>query len=256
MHEDEPTLVELTKDVILPEWLTKCLPPHKPRVVISWRDGAFHATGDDFEVTGNNLQELYDEYNSDEVDVVLDDSVNGHGGNLMGGMFFCEAEPGAKTARLLLGMDDEEREALLKSKYKSFMECQHPAYIADPGNWVFAYNWLQHHPVFWYRTEVEPTSRWITDDGLKSLWVAVSTRDNGTPVVMMEHGAHVEDDYTHHYHDFRLDVYASNFEDGYVQTAKLVHKFFNPDGTEREGVEYEKSELELELERRVAELND
>jgi hypothetical protein len=59
----------------------------------------------------------------------------------------------------------------------------------------------------------------------------------------------------HRYHDLRLDTYEDTYEKGIIATAKLVHKFNDLDGSERPDVDYEKSELEVILEERMAEVD-
>jgi hypothetical protein len=73
--------------------------------------------------------------------------------------------------------------------------------------------------------------------------------------MMMETGSMVPPERKHRYHDLRLDTYEDTYEKGIIATAKLVHKFNDLDGSERPDVDYEKSELEVILEERMAEVD-
>lgn len=114
-----------------------------------------------------------------------------------------------------------------------------------------SYAMLDTHPVFWRRRKEEPTFTWQDSGLVLNFWHGLS--DEG---MMMEAGAHTDPDFTETYHDLRLDTYGTSYEDCIIQTAALVDKFFHEDGTKREGVEYEKSELELILEERLREAEE
>lgn len=229
----------------LPEWLTAELPEPRPTVTISWSDGQFHVTGHPNPYP--TIIEAYDTVKEADTAIIFDKSVNGHGGKLYHHIFFCKAEKGKKSARLLISFTDEKHLDILQSDYDEWMK-RHQRYEKDPKSWVKAYNWLQHHPLFWHRMKNEKTYHWVTDDGLKSNSVFIWKR-NGKPEVHMEHGGHVETDYTTFYHDLKLDTRAKNFEKAYIKLAKLVNKFYNPDGTEKPNVPHKKSYLEKELDK-------
>ena len=249
MSDVEVNEVKIWKEelasVELPAWFSELLPKLREEAVIKWDSegerfvllsprGAVLATGTSYGEVYDTFRENYEE----EFTLITDESVNGHGGSLVGGSFSEDFDEGKRYARFFPTVDDDTHLALHKSSYKSWLEC-HESWLKNQEDWVEAYNWLTLHPAFWYKHEQDeaPTWHWETNNGLSSLWVAVQ-RDKSGPVVMMEHGAHVAPQYTQHYHDIRLDVYAPSFEEGYVKLAKLVHKFFHDDGTEREHVDY------------------
>ena len=143
-------------------------------------------------------------------------------------------------------------------------------------NFLNSYNWLNGHPAFWVRASnhfdktINPWE-WKTNGFLrdgKAVHLDVMEHD-GDAVFAFEAGAHVPDgrewiaeDNTHiiitgvyqtHYRDLRMDVYADSYEDGIIKLAVLVDKFFNIDGSEKENVEYEKSQEELKLEQIIEE---
>lgn len=237
---------KLKEKTVLPEWLQNELPPHEKRNVISYSDGLFRFSVSDQSFT--NLIEAYDASrgNKGEYQTVLDESVNGHGGKLTGGMFFCDSEEGKNSSRLLISHTTEDTEDLLKFDYGIWLTKQNPKYLKNQNDAVEAYNWLQHHPIFWHRYTEEKTFDWETASGLKDLstWVY---RHKGKPNVSLEHGSHVPPNYKEFYHDPRLDVSARTFEKAYIKLAKKVNKFFAPDGTERPDVKYKKNKFEEQL---------
>lgn len=236
----------------LPEWLQTELPEPRPVKTISWADGVFHVT--DHPETYTSIIEAYDAVEKTDEATTFDESVNGHGGQLHHRAFFCDQEKGEKSARLLIAFTDEDHLDILQTVYNNWMEL-HEQYKQNQQNWVTAYNWLQHHPVFWHRLKNEKTYYWVTDDGLKSNSVfAGYNEETGKPQVLMEHGGHVEPEYTTFYHDLKLDTEAETFEEAYINLASLVNKFYNPDGTEKPDVPYEKSYLEKQLDKYAEEL--
>jgi len=142
---------------------------------------------------------------------------------------------------------------LAKGRYHSFLEST-LRYEKDPDDFRTAWNWLDHHPAFWSRRS-EDDFYWSTESNAH-IWMGVSADREGNTVIMLEHGAAVRDSRTHHYHDLRLDVYAPTYEEAIIQLAAKVYQFFEVDGSARENVEYEKSELELVLEEKVAALDN
>lgn len=155
--------------------------------------------------------------------------------------------------RMLLGPFNYEDSRL--TGYINFLQLA-KRYIAEPDNVVLAYEFIQYHPAFWYRYRDGHKNDWSTEDGHKSVWVYPTFNKEGNLVVMLEHGSTVSPEYKEHYHDFRLDVWGTSFEDAYVQLAKLVHKFFYLDGSERPDVPYAKSDLEIELKEIMSSLDE
>lgn len=106
-------------------------------------------------------------------------------------------------------------------------------WMATPDDVVLAYSFIQYHPAFWYQ-HVFHTNKtaWISDNGMKPLWISPAY-DEGSLVVMMEIGSAIPPERTKHYREHRLDVWGSSFEDAYIQLAKKVHTFYHLDGSER-----------------------
>lgn len=142
---------------------------------------------------------------------------------------------------------------LAKGRYHSFLEST-LRYEKNPDDFNTAWHWLDRHPAFWSHRS-EDDYYWSTESNGR-IWMGVSANREGKTYIMLEHGAAVRGSRTHHYHDIRLDVYAYTYEEAIIQLAAKVYQFFEVDGSEREDVEYEKSELELVLEEKVAALDD
>jgi hypothetical protein len=223
----------------------------KPVVTIKYNKEYGVFTADGMRERWDSIITAYDSLDKRNVDIEFDESirespeVDDDSGLTMLGI----KQKGTNFHRGLIGRVDSR--PLDFNTYYSFLLVA-KAWIADQDNWVLAYNFIQLHPVFWScpRPEQYP-HQWDFDSGHGSLWVAVSTNKDG-PVVMMEHGSSVPPRHNHHYHDFRLDVWAPSFENGYVQMAQKVHKFFTLDGEERPDIEYQKTQLEVDIDDRLA----
>lgn len=246
-------------DIELPGWLKESIPAPRPVKKLIWDDAneTFIVVSQENKVLDfyDTIVEAYDshsELNSEET-LVFDESVNGHGGELVSDFFLCDSDD--KYGKRLLGAtSDNTSEWLLNYSYVKWLDF-YESWSKDKENWVKAYHFISHHPAFWIADEELPTYHWTTDRGARDLWHAVLKGDDGKDYVCLETGGHVPPSYDHCYHDLRLDVSALTFEEAYIKLAFLVDKFFYPDGTKREGVEYEPSELEITLKERMEELN-
>lgn len=223
----------------LPDWLESNLPIPRPIEYITYADGKFYFRG----VGYDSLIEAYDSAKPD-ANVDFHESVMDKMGWTEDDFFLTEKGHN----RLLVTCTDQTYRWLVETAFTSAQgSIKH--WRDNKDDFHASYYMLDTHPAFWTRLKVEPTTYW-QDSGIVSarFWFAPSTSG-----MMMECGAHIAPDYTDTYHDLRLDTYGKSFEDCIVQTAALVDKFFHEDGTERENVEYEKSELELTLESQMAE---
>jgi hypothetical protein len=152
--------------------------------------------------------------------------------------------------RLLMSRTDSDTEYMAKSNYLYFLKST-LRYEANATDFMTCFHWLNGHPAFWTRYSVDRND-WNTESN-GSIWLGVTTDNDGKPVIMLETGGAVEPERTSRYHDLRLDVYAPTYEQAIVQLAAKVHKFFDVDGSERENVEYQKSALELKLDESIKE---
>jgi len=223
----------------------------KPVVTIKYikEYGVFAAEG--IREQWDSIVDAYDSLDKKNVDIEFDESIRESlevdtDSNLT---MLSIKQKDSKFHRALIGRVNSR--PLDFNTYYSFLLTA-KEWLTDQNNWVLAYNFIQEHPAFWSRPRPEQYPyEWDFDGGHGSLWIGVSTNKDG-PVVMMEHGASVPPLHNHHFHDFRLDVWAPNFEDGYVQMAQKIHKFFSLDGEDRPDVEYEKTQLEVDIEDRLA----
>lgn len=219
----------------LPEWLTAEFPEHDVEVTIRhdkvWFVVSYPNVGD---ITYLTIEEAYDDADLREFAPVIDESCNGHGGELHGSFWFSKIDEKRGTGRLLLsGSSTRNSVEVLEMSYKYFLELTEE-YLVNPDDFVLAYRWVERHPAFWTRRDGEKTFHWETEYGLAKAWIGVGRDENGRPEVMIEHGGHVESDYVHHYHDTRLDVISETFEEAWIAFAEKVHEHFNLDGTDKE----------------------
>lgn len=223
----------------LPDWLEENLPTPRPVEYIYYRDGAFYFRNWPYAT----FAEAYDAVTRD-ANMDFDQSVKDKMGWSDNGLLFTEEG----SNRLFVVSTDQERLWLVEQDFTNSIEAIRD-WRNNKDDFKASYYMLDGHPAFWTRHTPEPMYDWSNWGNVsEKFWFAPATKG-----MMMECGAHIEPDYTDTYHDLRLDTFGESFEDCIIQTAALVDKFFHEDGTERENVEYEKSELELTLESRMAE---
>lgn len=225
--------------------------PVKPVVEISWTEAeGYKAEG--IEGEWHKLDELADHIERDlGFDVSFHDTVkeSPEVEDDLGGMIFMKPRRG--SGRMLFAPVDHRRLAV--AHFYQFLKGA-KAWLDNQDDLILAYYFLEHHPVFWYRNRTTAETRphaWITDHGLKGVWIGLSRKDNGENVIMLEHGAAVQPDRVMHYHDPRLDVWAPTFDDAYIQLAKKVHQYFTLDGEERPEVPYTPQPWETEVAARL-----
>lgn len=218
--------------------------------VIEYSDGTYYAK--DFGGKYELFKEIYADIREAGLEADFGQSAleSPQVSSTFGGMVFLKAEPGSYGSQCLIGPVDHKQ--LEYYGYYSFLRTA-KEFILNPDNVVNAWHFINTHPAFWYRYQENRPNSWATEDGHHSVWVYPTYNKDGI-VVMMEHGGTVAPHYLNHYHDFRLDVWGTSFEDAYIQLAKKTHKFFNLDGSERENVDYKKSQIELDLEKAVENL--
>jgi len=238
---DELLHKNAVNEVVLPEWLTAEFPEHLPLTAISFNNGKFHVSHDGSRF--DTIEEAYDfasEF-SDTYQVVLDSSVDGHGGTLEeDGFFFCDTDKATGTSRLLLSMTTEELVFSLKEDYLNWLNDISVDYNANPDNFLTAHKWLSHHPMFWVKGTKEKSFHWATDNGLQEMSINVwPNKETGEPVIFLEHGMHHEQGYTNFYHDDRIFAKGKTYEEAIITMAKNVNIVFDLDGNERvsEGTE-------------------
>lgn len=223
----------------------------KPFNEISWSaEKGYTATG--VEGSWDSMSEL-----NDHIENVLGNDVTFHRSalkspdvedNLGGDMIFLKDKLNKGSARMLFSPPPYR--ALAHWHYYQFLGTAR-YWLENQTDMVAAYSFLESHPAFWSRHTMEHPDTWAQDKGLSGLWIDVSKRQDGSPIVMLEHGSAVEPERIRHYHDPRLDVYADSFEEAYIQLAKKVHEFFALDGSERPDTDYEPQPWEQEVQERL-----
>lgn len=221
-----------SKEVItLPEWFLRQLPEHMPWTVVSYRDEQFHVSHDDS--VFNSVVEAYDYARGfgDDYQIVLDKSVDGHGGESDGIFFYCDT-----TRRLLSSFTTQDRVTIFEDDYRLWRDKTNGEYEQDPDDFVAAYRWLLGHPAFW-RKDTRKESRdksfeWNLSAGLTELILTVWKDEESNPKLMLQLGHFEKDDFVAYRRDERLILVANSYEKGVVALAKQVRLVFNLDGTE------------------------
>lgn len=222
------------ESVKLPQWLEDCIPDSPPvRVIKVADDGASFIIVDSknkiCDSGFKNIIEAYDSIYGSDVEIIIDRSVDHV--VVAGNDVTVTKEAFGRGNRILFTQSFKNSLSILKSNYKTWVEETHPAWLADPNDWVKSYQWLQDHPVFWTRKNGEKTARWDTQNGVTSLYTVVGKQE-GKTLVMFEHGPHYGD-FSHHAHDTRTESYEETFEEAYVSLARKFHQYYHSDGTDR-----------------------
>lgn len=251
---------DAVRRAVLPQWLEQILPEAPEPAVIEHNadTGTYSAIHPEEGSLGvfDTIESAYDAMEDAGYQFSFSDSVEEKHGRVVS----VPTEDG-KWNRMLLPRNEQSKLNRLKSAYLMWWGIAE-AYLADPHDFIKAYEFLDGHPCFWTHMkspnsdDTDFTFTWETDSHALRIWHRPVRNNDGNTVFMMETGAHVPESYTEHYHDLRLDVSADSYENAIIETAAKVHKFFHLDGSDREGVEYEKSELEEILDERVKDLEE
>lgn len=171
-----------------------------------------------------------------------------------------------KYRALMLGTEEDRDVSLEKMRYLDSLEIA-LHYLKNPTDFLSAWQFLDSHPFGWtvnrheFKDEngevIDTRIDWNTSGIVSKFWI-VPTKDEKTGELyfMFETGGAYSPDRTQLTHDLRLDVYSDTYNEGIIKMAELVHKFYHLDGSDRENVDYEPSELELLLQERLAEIDD
>lgn len=247
---------EFTK---LPQWLQEQLPEVTPPSEIAYSNNTYTLTQPNGDTQNfQKLVEAYDYAKSHKQHVIINPSVpESNKEEAAMGMLTIPCE-NSDNRRVLFTSSEIDNLYSLMHKYNNFLKISE-AYEKTPQDFMLSYSFIDSHPAFWIKEEhyikdaTDKTFHWDKNYAQK-VWVCPTTDDEGNTVWMLEAGAHIEPEYVDHYHDYRLDVWEPTIEQAYIKLAENVSKFFNTDGTEKENVPYEKSELEITLEKTIAQL--
>lgn len=254
MFEETEITDKAVEETKLPSWLNELLPEPKQPVAISYdadTKTAVNNYADGSTEVFDDIGQAYDVAESKGVGTEFSSSVEREFG-----LFVSIPSDRESFSRMLIPGSEVSHLNSLKYSYLAWTTGNLSWYEQSPDDFMAAYYFLDGHPCFWIKRTGGDAYDWETQGYASRLWHHPSYDDSKNVVHMMEAGAHVPGEYNQHYHDFRLDVYADSYENAIIETAALVHKFFNPNGTEREGVEYEKSQIELDLDEAAKRLED
>jgi hypothetical protein len=221
---------------LLPLWLIQQLPePHPHSLLARENDNWIVTTPGEERKSFQRLPEAHRYLLEAGGDFQIDSSAQGKSA------FLSYPSERKQLMTLVLGTTDEDRLAILVSDYQESQEYAQQ-YSQKPEDFLSSYLFLDHHPAFWVRTPTLPWF-WTTQGHCGGFYQCVSANGQSKIRFELEAGPHVVDDpeygvepeaFTHHSHDYRLDSLGSSFEEAIVQLASLVHKFYLPDGAERE----------------------
>lgn len=247
----------------LPAWLTNLLPEPALPAAIKFSEGKYFVhypeNGEypESAISGpfENIVKAYESINTRETDPIFDESLPElEDSRNRGGMIWVKSDLGSGFTRSLISSTEDDHLNILRYHWDQWQKST-PEYFANPDDFLMAYYFLDGHPCFWTREltsqgEHRDPFSWKMSGHAMNLWsMPQLSKENSTGVTfMMEAGSHIAPSYTSHYHDLRLDVYGTSYEDAIIKTAALVHKFFDLEGNERENVDYVKSQLEVDLE--------
>lgn len=223
-------------DTTLPSWITEHLPVSAPVSLLSFKEGKFHTSHDNQEF--DKILDAYKHLQEDTgCQIVLDDSLEGHGGYMHSGAFIYESEVSGRTSvrRILYPRTTENDMFNLQAEFFFWLHETVLNYEANPTDFVQAHIFLTRHPVFWHKIKKRKSFLWRTENGLNGLVVEVGYNP-GTqvPLVTLITGAHdPESHYTMFRPEGRLVVRGVSYEEAIVKLAEKVHEFYDPDGTDR-----------------------
>lgn len=239
--ETEEDYQEYIKDVVLPEAVSKLLDPIPPKMHITYEDGEYFVRPEcGHKVSGrySTVEEAYDscrKNTNDWFEIVLDESLEGHGGSFFlggTGTFLAPVKEDPTKSRFLLSESEKLSLDIMKQAYREFLEEIVPAYDTNPDDLVNASNFLTNHPAFWWRAKSGQGWSWATDLGLDKMEMSIYRNDDNEAIVRLEHGHSVEDDYTHRYGDDRLTSRSDSIDKSLVMLAKKVRVTYNLDGSD------------------------
>ena len=216
---------------MLPAWFDEQVKHFKPVVDISWN--GTHAVAEVGEVIYYGTPwEVYEQIdiNNAPYDITFNPNLEGHGGTFLLPGWFDPDDPGSGN---MMGLTDEDHYHLYENSYRRFLDLDKRR-EENPDDSLIAYDWLSHHPAFWWQRD----GHWMLDNGIDELYVCVSSTD-GHRYVLIEGGGTIRENTVYgpfgsHYHDIRLDVVGTSLDDAYVKHAKKVYEHFDKEGNERE----------------------
>lgn len=233
----------------LPEWLLAELPKPKDPALLAYKDEKYHVVpphGE--EKVFDIIDDAYDYIKKDlQLDVEFDKSLPEYKdyGLLTG-------KRTKSGIRALISFTDDSRLKKLEREYEYFLKIA-KEYEDNPNSFEICYKFVNMHPAFWNRPSENNPWQWETyghcagHEGRLSL--EAFFHEDGTYVWKIETGEHIYPEYNKRYYDYRLDAYGNTVEEAFIDLARLINKFFNVDGTQKEDVPHIKPKWVLEIEK-------
>lgn len=242
-------------ELALPQWLLDEIPEPYESIRISYDGSDYVVTVPESienvetgEYRYDNLEKAYDAFNISGVDVEIDKSVPEWDNS---DFAWVSLPSGDGYSRLLFSSSWGKRADFLEMRFAHSQRCA-ATYHENPQDFLAAYGFVTTHPVFWLKSALRArrcgkdcsmkrpdrdarTFDWDTD--CRSFYLQPFSQGKGNGFGwLLEAGGHTPD-FSQHYHDVRLDVFAPSVEEAYIQFAALLVKFFEDDGTEKDVLE-------------------
>lgn len=128
----------------------------------------------------------------------------------------------------------------LVERIKYFQRVTAKAYHEYPDNFMYAYGFINDHPMFWLKQNLANGGCiWIDDNGVQELSVYFYNKDEhddfSETVCVIETGEHVAPEYDMHYFSPALTVKAPSYEQAIIACAARLSQFYDDDGEAKEG---------------------
>lgn len=233
----------------LPAWLLAELPDRKAPALLLYKDNKYTSISpDNQEKTFDSIDEAYDYIKKDlELEVEFDESLPEYKKN--GRIRGKTTENGI---RALISFTDDSRLKKLEQEYEYFLEIA-KEYSENPNDFEICYNFVNTHPAFWIRPLKRNLWHWETYGhcaGHKGrLTLEPFFHEDGTYLWKIETGEHVYPEYDECYYNYRLDAFGNTVEEAFIESARLINKFFNNDGTQKANIPHNKPQWVLEVEK-------
>ena len=259
----------------LPQWLQEVTPEEVEDLVMKYDENeGFFYLNDEGMTTFSTIEDAYDYVNKNNINFVFDESViqwckntqadifededfededdgnnasqpksyltqlqdnfyeqydREHGNN----MITYKNDTGLSTA--LFENSSKKKIIEIVQDIKYFEQVIAKAYHENPDNFMYAYRFINGHPMFWLKQEFSnEIFSWITDGGIDELTHFFYNQDeyddNSHIMCVIETGEHVAPEYKTRYFSPLLTVQAPTYEQAIIKCAARLEQFYNDNG--------------------------
>lgn len=259
----------------LPQWLQEVTPEEVEDLVMKYDENeGFFYLNDEGMTTFSTIEDAYDYVNKNNINFVFDESViqwckntqadifededfenenddnnasqpksyltqlqddfyeqydREHGNN----MITYKNDTGSSTA--LFENSSKKKIIEIVQDIKYFEQVIAKAYHENPDNFMYAYRFINEHPMFWLKQEFSNgIFSWITDGGIDELthfFYNQDEYDDNSPIMcVIETGEHVAPKYKTRYFSPLLTVQAPTYEQAIIKCAARLAQFYNDNG--------------------------